>query len=94
MSSFEQGSHSFIVRIWWEPREIEGASAEWRGLIEHVASGKQHYCQDLEEIIAFIIPYLQEMDAKLNTSWWLRQWLWWHKRFGRTHDESSNRQTG
>lgn len=67
----------FIVRIWREPREIPGAAPEWRGVVEHVPSGKRHYLKDLDEITHFIIPYLSELG--LSPSLGLRFKYWWGK---------------
>ena len=52
-------SHTFIVRFWLEPREIEDAKPIWRGVVEHVVSGKRHYLEDLNEVKAFISSYLK-----------------------------------
>ncbi len=46
-SFFKEKTHSFIVRIWLESREIEAKVPELRGMIEHVTSEKQQYFQDL-----------------------------------------------
>jgi hypothetical protein len=75
MTSFEDNTHVFIVRIWLEPREIEGTSAKWRGVIEHVPSGERRYVQDLDDIIASIVPYLGEMGVRPSLGQRLRQWL-------------------
>ncbi len=48
----------FIVRLWIEPREIEGAAPVWRGRIEHVSTGEQRYVDSLDEIVEFITAYL------------------------------------
>ena len=66
MDSFEANSHSFIVRFWVEPREIEDAKPVWRGVVEHVPSGKKLYLNNLEEIIVFINSYLGEIDEKIK----------------------------
>lgn len=63
MKSFDEYTHSFVVRVWLEPREIEGATPEWRGIIEHVASGERIYVQDLREIESFISCYVESMCA-------------------------------
>jgi hypothetical protein len=77
MAPLEDNTHVFIVRIWLERREIEGAAAEWRGVIEHVLSGERHYVRDLDDISANIAPILEEMGVDLGTRWrpikWLRQ---------------------
>ena len=75
MSSFEKGTHSFIVRIWYEPREIEGAVPEWRGVIEHVPSSERHYFKNLDAIAIFINSYLVEMEVQPSLRWRLRRWL-------------------
>ena len=71
-------THLFLLRIWLEPREIEGALSEWRGRIEHVASGEGRYLKDLDEIAVFITPYLEKEDVKIKVygrAWkWLRRW--------------------
>ncbi len=64
--SFEPNTHSFIVRIWLEPREIAGATVEWRGVIEHVASGERLYINDVDRIAEFIAPYLEEMGVRVE----------------------------
>jgi hypothetical protein len=84
MPLFEEHTHVFIVRIWREPREIEDASPEWRGVIEHVPDGKRRYLKDLAEIAAFIAPYLKEMGVQLEIRWRVRRWLnQWKRRLTR-----------
>jgi hypothetical protein len=58
--------HSFVVRLWLEPREIENAAPVWRGVIEHVTTGKRLYMNNLDQIKAFIASYLAETEE--NTS--------------------------
>jgi hypothetical protein len=64
MKSLEENTHSFIVRVWRERREREGAAPEWRGVIEHVQGGKLQYLRDLDGIVAFIEPYLTRESQK------------------------------
>jgi hypothetical protein len=75
MNSLEEKTHSFIVRIWIEPREIEGAPPHWRGEIKHVPSGKQIYLRNLAEITSFVADYLEEMGIKFVGCQKLRKWL-------------------
>jgi hypothetical protein len=64
---FNFDNHSFIVRIWPEPREIEGAPLQWRGKIENAANPReQRSLKDLDEIISFITPYLQKMGVEVS----------------------------
>jgi hypothetical protein len=44
----------FIVRIWLEPREVEAAPAECRGVVEHVASGQRRFFRELGDLDEFI----------------------------------------
>jgi hypothetical protein len=62
MTSFEQDTHVFIVRIWREPREIEEAQAEWRGVVEHIPTGQRRYFKDMDEIKHVVQPYLLELS--------------------------------
>ena len=67
MNSFEANSHSFIVRFWVEPREIEDAKPVWRGVVEHVSSGRKLYLKNLKEIKAFIESYIGEIDERIRS---------------------------
>lgn len=42
--------HTLIVRIWPEPREIEGREGEWRGEVRHVPSGAVVFFRGLEAL--------------------------------------------
>lgn len=75
MTSYEETTHSFIVKIWRE----DNAYRPWRGYIIHVLTGEQRYLQDLAEIPRFIEPYLARMG--IAQSFWQRI-LW---RVGRRH---------
>ncbi len=63
VAQLSDNTHAFIVRFWLEPRELENARPIWRGVIEHVASGRKLYLKNLEEIKAFIAFYLPEIGA-------------------------------
>lgn len=75
MSLSESSRQVFIIRIWREPREIDGALPEWRGAIECTYDNQQHYLKSLDEIVAFILPYLEKLGVKLERDNDLRQWL-------------------
>jgi hypothetical protein len=65
--SFCSDTHSFILRCWLEPREIDGAAPLWRGVIEYVPSGRQLSLKSLDEITAFIescLPEINEMQER------------------------------
>jgi hypothetical protein len=62
----EDHASAFIVRVWLEQREVEAAPVEWRGSIEHVASGNVKYLTNLDEIARFVRPYLEAMGVRLS----------------------------
>ena len=62
MEFAEDHTHAFIVRFWREPREIQGEKPLWRGVIEHVPSGRQLALKDLDMITVFIESYLPGMS--------------------------------
>lgn len=51
----------FVIRIWSEPREVDGEPPLLRGVIEHVTTGKKKYFLDLDDLKGFIIPFLKQM---------------------------------
>ena len=53
---------AFVVRIWVEQREIEGAQPLWRGVVEHAQTGERRYLTDLGAIADFIAPYVRAME--------------------------------
>jgi hypothetical protein len=75
MRPFESKTHSFIVKIWLEQTATEAGRAKWRGHITHVPDGERRYVQNLDEISAFIDPYLEGMDEKLHLLRRLGRWL-------------------
>ena len=87
MDRLESGTHSFVIRIWIEETRGEAGRILWRGHITHVPTRKQHYILDVADIIAFILPYLQEMGIKTGLGWrirlCLRQWKLWLARGNR-----------
>lgn len=67
MSTFVENTHVFILRIWLEPREIEGAVPQFRAVIEHVSSGEQRYLGDLDEIVQVISGYVPEPRSGIES---------------------------
>jgi hypothetical protein len=75
MESLENTSHPFLVRIWLEETALESRPASWRGHITHVPSGKRLYLTSLDDIKAFIFPYLDDMGIQPDLSERVRRWL-------------------
>ena len=69
MDFLEPYTHSFVVKVWLEETVEEAGRAKWRGHITHVPSGERRYVKDLDEITAFIAPYLEEMGVKRAALW-------------------------
>jgi hypothetical protein len=68
MQLFEDNTHVFIIRIWFERREIEGTAELWRGVIEHMPSGRHHYVKEMDAIFNFMtLCLLEERNASLGT---------------------------
>ncbi len=65
VKTFEDFSHSFIVRFWLEPREIRDAMPIWRGMIKHVPSGRRLYLENFDEVVPFIESHLNSAGVKL-----------------------------
>jgi hypothetical protein len=75
MDEVEPVSHSFVIKIWLEETAGDVGQAIWRGHITHVGSGVGRYVKDLQEIIAFIVPYLRSMGVRISRSRRLRWWF-------------------
>ncbi|MDT5267884.1 MAG: hypothetical protein QOH49_70 [Acidobacteriota bacterium] len=70
--------HSFIIKLWVEPAAEKSTSVSWRGNITHVPDGRRQYLRELEDITAFIEPYIKEMNIAVRRRValvrWLRSW--------------------
>lgn len=54
MSFIDDDRHTFVVRIWREPRELRDAERPWRGMIEHVPSGERRPLTRTIDVVEFI----------------------------------------
>jgi len=62
MKSTDEETLVFIVRLWRELREIEGARPVLRGTVEHVASGERRSVSDLGDIPGLLQSYIDAKD--------------------------------
>ena len=69
----ESNVHSFIVKLWLEDEGQRKGANNWRGYITHVPSGERRYLKELPDIIAFIKPYIGDVDTTLVSQF--RRWL-------------------
>jgi len=66
MKSNDEETQVFIVRLWCEAREIEGAKPVLRGTVEHVSSGERCSVKDLSGVLAFLQPRVEAMNVELE----------------------------
>jgi hypothetical protein len=74
-----EATHSFIIKIWLERIASEGGPAVWRGHITHVPGGERRYIKEMDDILVFIIPYLESMGVRFGSRRRVRRWLNWLK---------------
>ena len=67
--------HTFIVRLWFEPNDIDNTAPQWRGVIENVQNSNRRYLRELNEITAFIEPYLKKMGVAISRPKKPRKWF-------------------
>ncbi len=67
----ESERHTFIVRFWRQPREIEGEPPDWRGMIEEVSAGQRRYFLTFQEMLIFMIDVMhlpaEDLRALIRT---------------------------
>jgi hypothetical protein len=56
-------THVFILRVWVEPREIKGASPEYRFTLEHIGSGEKFALTNITEIPSLILTFFEKNEA-------------------------------
>jgi hypothetical protein len=54
MSSLDERSHTFVVRIWEERRDVADAVPTWRGRVDDVRTGVRRYFTTLEDLVNYL----------------------------------------
>ncbi len=54
MSSLDERSHTFVVRIWEERRDVADAPSTWRGRVDDVRSGVRRYFTTLDDLVTYL----------------------------------------
>ena len=54
MSSLDERSHTYVVRIWEERRDVADALPTWRGRVDDVRTGVRRYFTTLEDLVAYL----------------------------------------
>lgn len=75
MGAPEDRTQVFIVRFWPEPRELETATPEWRGVVEHVKSGERRFVQRPDEVALFIAAYVTPGGSAATLRSRVGRWL-------------------
>src|SRR5947207_65926 len=75
MDELEPISQSFIIKVWVEEHSNAGSPGRWRGHITDVSSGERRYLKDLDEILDFIAPRLEDIGVKLGIGWRVKHWF-------------------
>jgi hypothetical protein len=62
-------NHSYIVRLWLEPRDHPTDTPTWRGMVEYVPTGEKSYFIHFEQLITFILekiapPSIQNQEKE------------------------------
>jgi hypothetical protein len=54
MSSLDERSHTFVVRIWEERRDLPDALPTWRGRVDEVRTGLRRYFNTLDDLVLYL----------------------------------------
>jgi hypothetical protein len=54
MSSLDERSHTFVVRIWEERRDVADALPTWRGRVDDVRTGLRRYFTTLDDLVTYL----------------------------------------
>lgn len=52
--------HIFIVRLWCEQQATPETAAQYRGMVQHAATGDKVYLSNITELTQHIAAYLNE----------------------------------
>jgi hypothetical protein len=63
MQPIEERTFSFVVRIWWERRDIAGARPAWRGAVDDVQTGTRRYFQSPRALCRYLEARTIPADA-------------------------------
>lgn len=73
MTLLEDRTAVFIVRIWCERGDEDASSVpEWRGSVEHVASGQRSFFRNLEAVVDFMKVHLKGIGVDAQQRFWER----------------------
>lgn len=59
-------SRSLLVRLWAEPREIEGRPGRFRGLVRDLKSGAETYVSEPEQLAELMVRHAHALEGGLE----------------------------
>jgi hypothetical protein len=54
MKSLDERTHTFVVRIWQERRELSEGSPTWRARVDDIRAGSRTYFTSLEQLLTYL----------------------------------------
>ena len=54
MKSLDERSHTFVIRIWQERRDVSDAPPIWRGRVDDVRAGSRAYFTSLQQLMEYL----------------------------------------
>lgn len=54
MSTLDERSHTYVVRIWEERRDVADAVPTWRGRVDDVRTGVRRYFTTLDDLVEYL----------------------------------------
>lgn len=64
--NFGSRSHLFMLRVWLE--DLGAGEVEWRGKLQHVATGETGYFRDWDGLTAFLVEMLAPAQSSLDNT--------------------------
>jgi hypothetical protein len=62
----DKTSHAFVIHVWLEEPARADSPALWRGSVTNVLDKRKIYFQDLNDLLAFLKPYIEQL-TELNS---------------------------
>jgi hypothetical protein len=54
MKSLDERSHTYVIRIWQERRDVSDALPTWRGRVDDVRAGSRTYFTSLDQLMEYL----------------------------------------
>jgi hypothetical protein len=54
LKTLDERSHTFVIRIWQERRDVSDAPPIWRGRVDDVRAGSRAYFTSLQQLMDYL----------------------------------------